>query len=890
MDWQDVKEIAFQATDVAFEDELARNPYSIRVWWSYIQSKQGAPAAVRYLLFERAVKALPGVYKFWNTYLILRREECQELSADDPEVEAANAVHERALVFMSKMPRIWLDYCSFLIGQEKVTLTRRTFDRALRALPITLHTRVWVSYTEFIQKPWVPQETALVVFRRYLMLEPDEVEIYIQYLMAIEKYDEAAVRLADVVNDEDFASKQGKTHHQLWMDLCDLISKHPEHITSLRPEPILRSGLRKFTDEVGRLWNALADHFIRLNQFEKARDVCEEGMMAVTTVRDFSLVFDAYAKFTESFVSALMERDDSNDPEMQTRIDLWLARMEDVAARRPLLLSSVLLRQNPHDVNEWLARTELFGDDHEKIIKCFAEGVMTVDPPKAVGRLSSLWIAFAKFYEGHNDLANAREIFEKAVLIPLKSVDEVASVWCEWAEMEIRHGQLEQAVEVARRSIDPPRDAAKGSVQARTARSVKLQCLHCDLEESFGTISTVMAGYDRAVEQKVVTPQMMLNYASYLEAEKYWEKSFKVYEKAVALYRWPQVRDLWLQYLSKFVERFGGRKLERARELFEQALEDCPEKYVRRILMLYAKLEEEHGLARRALDIYKRSCSLCPAEDRFDMYNVYIAKTAEFFGLARTREIYTEAIEKLPDDKVMHMCLLFAKKEKTLGEIDRARAIYLHASQFAPPHKEESFWNTWKNFEVQHGNEDTFREMLRVKRSVEAQYTQVHFNTADIVNEANEAGADVDDPMAVAEKEVVEDRKRRTSGDGPGGKKMRVGTTPVEKKELLTEFHASKTYTGSRIGFVFKLGAQGQGYYKEMSDKAADAAEKLATVNPEELELELDLSDDDDDDAVQVPKEKPVPAAVFGSGSTGESHLAKEGGPSGTLSRFAKKK
>ena len=42
--------------------------------------------------------------------------------------------------------------------------------------------------------------------------------------------------------------------------------------------------------EVGRLWNALADHFIRLNQFEKARDVCEEGMMSVTTVRDFSLV------------------------------------------------------------------------------------------------------------------------------------------------------------------------------------------------------------------------------------------------------------------------------------------------------------------------------------------------------------------------------------------------------------------------------------------------------------------------------------------------------------------------------------------------------------------------------------------------------------------------
>lgn len=37
-----------------------------------------------------------------------------------------------------------------------------------------------------------------------------------------------------------------------------------------------------------------------------------------------------------------------------------------------------------------------------------------------------------------------------------------------------------------------------------------------------------------------------------------------------------------------------------------------------------------------------------------------------------------------------------------------------------------SFWQTWKEFEVRHGNEDTMREMLRIKRSVQATYnTQV---------------------------------------------------------------------------------------------------------------------------------------------------------------------
>ena len=37
-----------------------------------------------------------------------------------------------------------------------------------------------------------------------------------------------------------------------------------------------------------------------------------------------------------------------------------------------------------------------------------------------------------------------------------------------------------------------------------------------------------------------------------------------------------------------------------------------------------------------------------------------------------------------------------------------------------------TFWKEWHDFEVRHGNEDTFREMLRIKRSVQAQFnTQV---------------------------------------------------------------------------------------------------------------------------------------------------------------------
>ncbi len=37
-------------------------------------------------------------------------------------------------------------------------------------------------------------------------------------------------RLADVVNDEGFRSLEGKSKHQLWLELCDLVTKHPNEV------------------------------------------------------------------------------------------------------------------------------------------------------------------------------------------------------------------------------------------------------------------------------------------------------------------------------------------------------------------------------------------------------------------------------------------------------------------------------------------------------------------------------------------------------------------------------------------------------------------------------------------------------------------------------------
>jgi len=115
---------------------------------------------------------------------------------------------------------------------------------------------------------------------------------------------------------------------------------------------------------------------------------------------------------------------------------------------------------------------------------------------------------------------------------------------------------------------------------------------------------TTRAAYDRVMELKVATVRHVLNYADLLIENKFFEDSFKVYEKGVELFNWPHVQEIWLQYLVNFVKRYEGRKLERARDLFEEVLRTCPEDRSKAFYLLYAQLEEKHGLIRRAMAVY----------------------------------------------------------------------------------------------------------------------------------------------------------------------------------------------------------------------------------------------------------------------------------------------
>lgn len=250
------------------------------------------------------------------------------------------------------------------------------------------------------------------------------------------------------------------------------------------------------------------------------------------------------------------------------------------------------------------------GKPHD-IINTYTEAVQTVQPKLAVGKLHTLWVEFAKFYEKNDQLDDARVVFEKATQIEYMKVDDLAAAWCEWAEMEIRQDNYEFALKLMQKATAMPKRKAayhddNEAVQMRVYKSLKLWSMYADLEESFGTFKTCKAVYDRILDLKICTPQIIINYGLFLEEHNYFEEAFRAYEKGISLFKWPNVFDIWNTYLTKFLKRYQGAKLERARDLFEQCLENCPPDLAKCFYLLYAKLEEEHGLARHAMAVYER--------------------------------------------------------------------------------------------------------------------------------------------------------------------------------------------------------------------------------------------------------------------------------------------
>ena len=158
---------------------------------------------------------------------------------------------------------------------------------------------------------------------------------------------------------------------------------------------------------------------------------------------------------------------------------------------------------------------------------------------------------------------------------------------------------------------------------------------------------------------------MVLNYSRFLQAScSLFEESFRVFERAIDMFPWPHKYEIWLEYLKVMVQRFKDSKVERIRELFSKCMQSLPEtkslqnqelsqkgqidQQGKLFYLLFSDFEEKYGLISHSVSILEKGIeNMDDKEVKFELFNLVLAKTTQYFGIMRTRKVFEKAFESL---------------------------------------------------------------------------------------------------------------------------------------------------------------------------------------------------------------------------------------------------
>ena len=749
-----------------------QNPYNFKSWWDTLSSSKEAPFSIRKKIYQVSLHYLPGSYKLWYHYLKEEREYVKSnYNIPNKHYEEVNRIHEQALIYMMKMPIIWMNYIQFMMEQNSITKTKIIFNKALQAIPITQHKKLWEIYIPWVESLIGCHKSKIEIFKRYIKFNPDYKEKFINYLIGIKEFNLAIHLIIEILNEENFYSKENKSQYYYWILLCQIINNYPEDLNlgkynkDLNVDKVIRHGIKKYTDEVGNLWVTLANYYIKIGLIEKAREIFEEALEKILTPRDFSLIYNSYLNFEQEMMKQnlfynndinndnyeltdnkenknlqslelnelenalnelnIKESDDYKKEEKfkkekllekqsQDKSNLQkfnFIRVNNLIQRRPFLKNSTILRRNPNNVSEWLKRIELMKEkkDLNLIKNLYEECLNTIKINLAYGRLSEIYISYANFFEENNNIKKANEIYYKGCNLNFKNTEENVNMWCLWCEMNVRQKRYQDAYHIIKFIC-----TNNANKYYKYNKNIKLWSLYVDLEMNLNQNNEkqIIYIYSKMIEYKIANIETIFNFIIYLESIKNYEKIYNIYEQSLDLFRWPNSYDICICYLVDFINHYKSDKTEIFRDIIQNII--ILSGHLKIFYYIYAFYEEKYGLYNHCIDILKEASQNVKEEEKPEIHSVIIAKCAKYFGIGKVRLAFDDAMNNLEKSYVLEIGLKYISIEIKLKEINRARGIFKYLGKlFNPDNKEykEEFWEMWDNFEKIYGDSITYQEM-----------------------------------------------------------------------------------------------------------------------------------------------------------------------------------
>ena len=173
-------------------------------------------------------------------------------------------------------------------------------------------------------------------------------------------------------------------------------------------------------------------------------------------------------------------------------------------------------------------------------------------------------------------------------------------------------------------------------------------------------------------------------------------------------------------------------KIEFIREIFNDCLENKNFnnniKNKKIFYLLYSKFEENYGMLNNSIEILLKFIKNPSFEntEKIEIFSVLISKVSKYFGITKTRNYFNLILNEIDSIQIVEIGLKYVSIEIKLNEFERARKIFEHLSQFYNPEIEENvktFWEIWRNFEINYGNVDTYAEMEKIRKKVKTKFS-----------------------------------------------------------------------------------------------------------------------------------------------------------------------
>jgi len=329
------------------------------------------------------------------------------------------------------------------------------------------------------------------------------------------------------------------------------------------------------------------------------------------------------------------------------------------------------------------------------------------------------FLKFARWEEKNGNKAGARQVYERAVEV-LNPELSLQGVYAAFGQFEERCQEFERARVVYRFAVQQGEEGGR-------LDETKLMALRTALvafEKRHGSTSGIeeVILHKRREQYEAVIADNALDYDTWLDLARLEEADGTaasvraVYGRAVGNSPPVLEKQYWRRYMYLWIcwaiyEELEAKDTVQAREVYKMALANIPHKKFTfsKIWLLAAELEVrcmDLSAARKLLGV---ACGKCAHLQKASIYRKYIALERQMGEIDRCRAIYTKWLETMPEH-----CSAWAgmaELEASVGETERARAVFDLGVQQELLETPESLWKAFIDFECDEGRADHVRAL-----------------------------------------------------------------------------------------------------------------------------------------------------------------------------------